>query len=85
MGQRESPTVFCVVAVGAVDRFDRRRFATSLRLQIYRGLRIMPILNDCGELDRVLVGRWCFIHLVKFGTGTFDEDLVEQIWGLCSS
>jgi len=45
----------------------------------------MPILNDCGELDRVLVGRWCFIHLVKFGTGTFDEDLVEQIWGLCSS
>jgi len=25
------------------------------------------------------------IHVVKFGTGTLDEDLVEQIWGLCSS
>jgi len=62
MGQRESPAVLCVAAVGAVDRFDRREFAASLRLQIYRGPGIEPILNDCGELDRVLpiVGRWHF-------------------------
>ena len=31
---------------------------TSLRLQIYRGLGIEPILDDDGNLDRVLVGEW---------------------------
>jgi hypothetical protein len=31
---------------------------TSLRLQIYRGLGIQPILDDGGNLDRVLVGQW---------------------------
>jgi hypothetical protein len=33
-------------------------WATSLRLQIYRGLGIEPILNDGGELDRVLISQW---------------------------
>jgi len=24
-----------------------------------------PILNDCGELDRVLVGRWHFLRQIS--------------------
>ena len=60
VGQCESPAVLCVVAVGAVNRFDWRQSAACLRLQISRGLGIEPILNDRGELDRVLIGCWDF-------------------------
>jgi len=77
MGQRESPAVLCVAAVGAVHRFDRRRFAASLRLQIYRGLGIEPILNDCVELHRVLVGRWHFLRQVSVRLSLYlDRELL---------
>jgi len=82
-GQRESPAVLCVVVVDAVDRPGRRQFAASLRLQIYCGLGIEPILNDCGELDHVLVGRWhfyvnfCAINWTKNSSPSHNIHLVK--------
>ncbi|KAI9508477.1 hypothetical protein F5148DRAFT_1195947 [Russula earlei] len=59
---------------------------TPLRLRIYRGLGIQPILDEDGNLDRVLVESTSHdIHVVKFGNGTPDEDLIEQIWKLSMS
>ncbi|KAF8497095.1 hypothetical protein F5888DRAFT_1700266 [Russula emetica] len=59
---------------------------TPLRLQIYRGLGIEPILNDDGELDRVLIKSPSHdIHVVEFGNGTPDDVLVEQVWKLSLS
>ncbi|KAI0253933.1 hypothetical protein BJV78DRAFT_1280662 [Lactifluus subvellereus] len=56
---------------------------TPLRLQIYRGLGIEPILDEDGNLDRVLVKSTSHdIHVVKFNDGVPDEDLVEEIWRL---
>ena len=46
--------VVCFVCATLTDAF----WATSLRLQLYRGLGIEPILNDDGELDRVLISQW---------------------------
>jgi hypothetical protein len=42
----------------AVRLWTDGAFAISLRLQIYRGLGIEPVLDDDGDLDRVLVGSW---------------------------
>ena len=47
-------SVLCAQPLNLTDAF----LATSLRLQIYRGLGIDPILNDDGELDRVLISQW---------------------------
>ncbi|KAI0290452.1 hypothetical protein BC826DRAFT_913141 [Russula brevipes] len=59
---------------------------TPLRLQLYRGLGVEPVLDDDGELDRILVESPSHdIHVVKFGKGIPDEDLVEQVWKLSSS
>lgn len=96
MGHRERVRAACSCTT------DTLSFTASLRLQIYRGLGIEPILDDRGELDRVLVGQWPYsvrlsvqlsnlsltessshdIHVVKFGNGTPDGDLVEQVWKL---
>ncbi|KAI0303426.1 hypothetical protein B0F90DRAFT_1816235 [Multifurca ochricompacta] len=59
---------------------------TPLRLQIYRGLGIEPILDEAGNLDRVLVESASHdMHVVKFGSGISDGDLAEQIWKLSLS
>jgi hypothetical protein len=52
MGHRERVRAVCSCVT------DTLLFAASLRLQIYRGLGIEPILDERGELDRVLVGQW---------------------------
>ncbi|KAH9057158.1 hypothetical protein EDB83DRAFT_1074242 [Lactarius deliciosus] len=54
-----------------------------LRLRIYRGLGIEPILDEAGHLDRVLVESSSHdMHVVKFGGKIPDESLVEDIWRL---
>jgi len=56
-----------------------------LRLQIYRGLGIQPILDDRGNLDHALIESISDnLHVVKFGEGSAEEDLVERIWKLTS-
>jgi len=60
-------------------------FKSSLRLQIYRGLGIQPILDDRGNLDHALIESISDnLHVVKFGEGSAEEDLVERIWKLTS-
>ncbi|KAI0262930.1 hypothetical protein BC834DRAFT_958290 [Gloeopeniophorella convolvens] len=60
--------------------------ATPLRLSVYRGLGIEPILVKSGSLDRVLVESASRdIHVVKFSNSARDDDLVEQVWKLALS
>ncbi|KAH9977222.1 hypothetical protein BGW80DRAFT_1456539 [Lactifluus volemus] len=56
---------------------------SALRLQIYQGLGIEPILDEKGNLDRVLVESMSRdIHVVKWNNNIPEEDLVEQVWRL---
>jgi hypothetical protein len=52
-----------VSAVLVHSQFQLTRL-TSLRLQIYRGLGIEPILDEDGNLDRVLVSECCSLDAV---------------------
>jgi hypothetical protein len=58
MGHREFAVHAAVCSVCAAIKLTDAFWTTSLRLQIYRGLGIEPILNDDAELDRVLISQW---------------------------